>query len=314
MVVTGVFNIIINPAYTIFIWHYHDAYGIRNLMCLACAMGVVFWAAVMTWRLNKRWGNIHLSASVVYTVQVVFVYTCYVVIPLISSVRFSAARRRMALNSGQDTEQGSVAFDPDDLFHAGNDTIKREFLNDMQTTGKHQEVKRFAASCFCTELVSFLDVLQAFKNCVYQDMLTSTLQQQSSAHLDNNANSEPRIEIQSIATTTSTQGSNVSAQNWGVQSMFNEPTTHSSESQAAISARTSLVHGHKDFAHALFNRDSIRSALRPKRKHPSRPSKHSTSVYNQANANLQSLTAGITKTMAHAFPEQGINGQTEFSE
>ncbi|KAJ2583522.1 hypothetical protein GGH95_000954, partial [Coemansia sp. RSA 1836] len=141
LVITGVFNIIVSPAYMVVIWHYHDAYGIRNLMCIACAMGVIFWAAIIAWRLNPRWDNPHLSASAIYIAQMLFVYTCHVVIPLINSVRLSFARRRLASRSNQDVEQDSALLDSNDLFQAAKDSLKREFLDDMQNAEKHEEVK-----------------------------------------------------------------------------------------------------------------------------------------------------------------------------
>ncbi|KAJ2744548.1 hypothetical protein GGI20_002892, partial [Coemansia sp. BCRC 34301] len=276
MVVTGVFNVIINPAYTIIVWSYRDAYGIRNLMIASCAMGVIFWAGAMTWRLNSQWGNLHLSASIVYITQMVFVYTCYVVIPLINSIRFSRARRQILSRSTHLVEQGSVVANPDDLFQAADDSLRREFLDDMQSADKHEEVKSFAASCFCAELVSFLDVFQAFKNCVYKDMLAKISTQQLSVQLGSSANVEAISELDSISTTMSTQNSNSSVPNWGVQSLYDEITTRSSESRAAASVRTSLVLGHKNLAHAIFNRDNFGSGRRAKRKKHIRSSRRAT--------------------------------------
>ncbi|KAJ2461506.1 hypothetical protein GGF42_000147 [Coemansia sp. RSA 2424] len=314
LIITGVFNIIVCPAYMVVIWHYHDAYGIRNLMCIACAMGVVFWAAIIAWRLNPRWSNPHMSASIVYIAQMVFVYTCHVVVPLISSVRLSFARRRLASRSNQDVEQDSVLLDSNDLFQVANDSLKREFLDDMQNADKHEEVKRFAASCFCTELVLFLDVFQALKHCVYRDMLATISGSQSNVQLRSNVNSGARSESHSIATTASTRSTSLSTPNWGVRNMYDEVTTRSSESRAAAPARTSLVLGRKNLAHALFKRGAFKSMLRPKRKLHDQSSKQNTTGNPQTSAYLQSLTTGITKTMEQAFPEQDIGGYTEFPE
>ncbi|KAJ2063026.1 hypothetical protein GGI17_001973, partial [Coemansia sp. S146] len=60
-VIAGILNVIIYPAYVIIIWRYHDAYGIRNLMCVSCGMGILLWGMMLTWRLNRRWGNIFIS-------------------------------------------------------------------------------------------------------------------------------------------------------------------------------------------------------------------------------------------------------------
>ncbi|KAJ2054770.1 hypothetical protein GGI17_006800 [Coemansia sp. S146] len=276
---------------------------------------------MLTWRLNRRWGNIFISTYVIYVAQMALVYTCYAVIPLVDSMRFSyAQRRRVASNLGEDVEHGSAHYDPDDLFQTTNDSAKRAFLDDMQHADKHGEVKRFAALCFCSELVSFLDVFQAFKNCVYQDMLASVSRPVSSAQAVNSVDLGARSEFQS---TVSTQSTNQSApsmaarsmHNGAAQSMYNGGTARSSESRAAAaSIRTSMVLGRKNLAQAIFNRDGLRSVLRPKRKRHNQTNRQEADEPSQTGANLQSLTTGIAKTMAQAFPDQGISGCTEFAE
>ncbi|KAJ2349891.1 hypothetical protein GGH91_000548 [Coemansia sp. RSA 2671] len=324
--ITGTFNVIIQPAYMVIIWKYHDAYGIRNLMCFTCAMGVVCWAGILTWRVNKNWSNIFISSYVGYIFQMVFVYTCYAVIPLINSIRFSYSRRaghqqrrrqqeqhrlgrRMSSSMGLDMEHGSAQYDPDDLFQAANDSVKRKFLEDMRNADKHEEVKRFAALCFCTELVSFLDVLQAFKNCVYQDMLASVSRPLSSVRLADGADPGATTEPQSVANTGSTQSPSQSAAR-----STNNKSARSSESRAAASPRTSIVVGRSKLAQAIFNRDSLKAVLRPKRKAPGQANRHDAGDTTQTSANLKNLAAGIAKTMAQAFPDQGISRDTEFSE
>ncbi|KAJ2015554.1 hypothetical protein GGI14_004202, partial [Coemansia sp. S680] len=334
-IIAGIFNIIISPAYVVVIWRYHDAYAIRNLMCASCVLGVVLWSMILVWRLNRRWGNIFISAYIIYVVQMALTYTCYAVIPLVESIRFSyAQRRRIASGAGDNVEHGgSGHYDPDDLFQTANDSAKREFLDDMQHADKHGEVKRFAALCFCSELVSFLDVFQAFKNCVYQDMLASVSRPVSSAQVGNSADLGGAIsELQSsVSSTQSTNQSVVngagqsmysgaarSMYNGTARSMYNGGTARSSESRAAASPRTSMVLGGKNLAQAIFNRDGLRSALRPKRKqrkqHNQANRQEAADEHSQTSANLRSLTTGIAKTMAQAFPDQGIGGHTEFAE
>ncbi|KAJ2114606.1 hypothetical protein IW146_002966 [Coemansia sp. RSA 922] len=334
-VIAGMFNIIIFPAYVVVIWRYHDAYAIRNLMCASCVLGVVLWSMILVWRLNRRWGNIFISTYIIYVVQMALVYTCYAVIPLVKSIWFSyAQRRRIASGAGDNVEHGGSAhYDPDDLFQTTNDSAKREFLDDMQHADKHGEVKRFAALCFCSELVSFLDVFQAFKNCVYQDMLASVSRPVSSAQVGNSADLGGAIsELQSsVSSTQSTNQSVVngagqsmysgaarSMYNGTARSMYNGGTARSSESRAAASPRTSMVLGGKNLAQAIFNRDGLRSALRPKRKqrkqHNQVNRQEAADEHSQTSANLRSLTTGIAKTMAQAFPDQGIGGHTEFAE
>ncbi|KAJ2816156.1 hypothetical protein GGI24_005808 [Coemansia furcata] len=243
----------------------------------------------------------------------VFVYSCYVVIPLMNSIRFSYAQRRIPLSLGQDIEQGSARYDPDDLFHTTNDSIKREFLDDMQHAERHREVTRFAALCFCMELVSFLDVFQAFKSCVYREMLASISQPLSSTPLVDSADSGAISELQSIAKSASTQST--SHRLAGVRSINSKDlTAHSSVPRAAASPRTSVVLGGRNLAQAIFNRDSLKTVLWSRRKAPSQPNKQGADAIPQTSANLQSLATGIAKTMAQAFPDQGIGGYTEFSE
>ncbi|KAJ1817778.1 hypothetical protein LPJ60_004665, partial [Coemansia sp. RSA 2675] len=172
-VIAGVFNVIIQPAYMVIIWNYHDAYSIRNLMFISSVTGVICWAGILTWRVNRHWGNLHVSAYVIYIIQMVFVHTCYTVIPLINSIRLSYSQRarqqeqerQMSADMGLDEEHSSAHYDPNDLFQAASDSTKKDFLKDMRNADKHEEVNKFAALCFCTELVSFLDVFQAFKIC-----------------------------------------------------------------------------------------------------------------------------------------------------
>ncbi|KAJ2484255.1 hypothetical protein IWW37_006176, partial [Coemansia sp. RSA 2050] len=329
-VITGTFNVIIQPAYMVIIWNYHDAYGIRNLMCFSCAMGVVCWAGILTWHLNRNWSSIFISSYVGYIFQMVFVYTCHTVIPLINSIRFSYSQRarhqqrrrwqeqrrqeqrrqerQMSSSLGPDAEHGSAQHDPGDLFQAANDSVKQEFLDDMRNADKHGEVKRFAALCFCTELVSFLDVFQAFKNCVYQDMLASVSRPLSSARLADSADPGAMAEPQSVANTT---GSTQSPSQSAARSINNySKSVPSSESRAAASPRTSVAVGCSKLAQVIFNRDSLKSVLRPKRKAPGQANRQDAGETPQTSANLQNLAAGIAKTMAQAFPDQGISGLT----
>ncbi|KAJ2695140.1 hypothetical protein H4218_005332, partial [Coemansia sp. IMI 209128] len=312
-VIAGVFNVIIQPAYMVIIWNYHDAYSIRNLMFISSVTGVICWAGILTWRVNRHWGNLHVSAYVIYIIQMVFVHTCYTVIPLINSIRLSYSQRarqqeqerQMSADMGLDEEHSSAHYDPNDLFQAASDSTKKDFLKDMRNADKHEEVNKFAALCFCTELVSFLDVFQAFKICVYQDTLASVSRPLSSGQLGDSADPCATVELQLVADIGSTQSPG---------QMTAQSTTNNGELQAAVSPRTSVVVGRSKLAQAIFNCGSLKSVLRSKRKAPEQESQQDTGETPQTNNNLQNLAAGIAKTMALAFPDQGISRDTEFSE
>lgn len=147
-VFTGIFNVFISPGYVFLIWRYHDAYGIRTSIAIAAAMGVIIWGIVLAWRINNHWRNRFVSANIAYLAQMVFSYTMNICVPLINSIRFARAKRRGSLDTRQIAS------------HAMN---KQLFLVSLDNAREHEKIKKFAASCFCSELVTFLYVLQAFK-------------------------------------------------------------------------------------------------------------------------------------------------------
>ncbi|KAJ2313621.1 hypothetical protein IWW54_001406 [Coemansia sp. RSA 2705] len=172
IIASGIFNIIIGPAYTILIWRFKDAYGIQRSMTTTFAIGIIAWVFTLAWRLNDRWTNRHISATLVYESQLLFAHIRFIVIPAIKSIRFHRLQKR-AHHDTQRIREDSFLGDVGSDRLAAAQTSKQSFMVALQNAHEHQKIERFAETCFCAELMSFLDVYLALKSSIYHEVLSS---------------------------------------------------------------------------------------------------------------------------------------------
>ncbi|KAJ2879226.1 hypothetical protein FB639_003142, partial [Coemansia asiatica] len=174
VIITGIFNVIIGPVYGIIIWRYHDAYGIRNSLCFAFVLGFLFWSGALAWRLIDSWHDKQISASILYVGQIVFTHTLFITQPLVKSIRFARAQKSAA-DPRQEQEQGLEQQLATKCKSALDGTSPQSLLVALQDKTEHEAIRRFAEICFCIEMVTFLDVYQAFKKCAFQVMQESQI-------------------------------------------------------------------------------------------------------------------------------------------
>ncbi|KAI8326474.1 hypothetical protein GQ54DRAFT_307470 [Martensiomyces pterosporus] len=305
-VITGIFNVIICPAYVILIWSYRDAYGIRNSICISFTLGTLMWAGAIIWRFIAHDIDTYISASLFFLAQIVSVYTYFIVIPTIVSIRFGRKQRRGSLDTERAQEDG-IPGGASDQAHSQGSLSKQSFLAAMQDTSEHEKIRRFANSCFCTELVSFLDVYLAFKASIYLDIQDGIAQ---AALISQNHHDRGSADLHSpppsIATAKSSRGS--------LEDAPLRSSPHSSKSHKS----TDRMHHAKSQRHLKLLLSSKESHVQRKResRYPEPKQIEAAEAKTPAiiNANLASLAVGIAESMAHAFPHLGITSGTLVSE
>ncbi|KAJ2124546.1 hypothetical protein IW147_001715 [Coemansia sp. RSA 720] len=138
-------------------------------MMATFAIGVLSWTAAFVWRVNTNWVNHHISATIVYVFQLLFVHTCFTVIPVVKSIRFQQLQKRGQRDTQQMHDDSFLANVGSNRLAAAQ-TSKQSFLVALQNTNEHQKLERFAKACMCAELMSFLDIYLAFKSCIYHNL------------------------------------------------------------------------------------------------------------------------------------------------
>ncbi|KAI8326473.1 hypothetical protein GQ54DRAFT_307469 [Martensiomyces pterosporus] len=312
IVTTGVFHVIVCPAYIILIWPYHDAYGIRNSIFICFTLGVLMWAGALTWRIIGADVSTYVSPSLFYLAEIFTVYVNFIVVPTITSIRFGQKQRRGSSDTERAKEHGAPAI----LGNRGSfqgDLSKQSLLAAMQDTTEHEKIRKFASSCFCTELIIFLDVYLALKASIFLDIQSNGVP---------TATSLQRIHIQNSAAAHSLPPSIASAE-----------SSHASLriAQTNVSPRLGSAHRSSEFQDTTGRMQYLKGCRLFKMLHPSKESlpqrksgiKHPDSDHSRTvqattqtrdSAILTSLTVGVSGTMVYYFPDMTIDSSTPVSE
>ncbi|KAJ2387619.1 hypothetical protein H4S02_003279 [Coemansia sp. RSA 2611] len=315
IIASGIFNIIIGPAYTILIWRFKDAYGIQRSMTTTFAIGIIAWAFTLAWRLNDRWTNHHISATLVYESQLLFAHTRFIVIPTIKSIRFHRLQKR-AHHDTQRIHEDSFLGDVGSDRLAAAQTSKQSFMVALQNAHEHQKIERFAETCLCAELMSFLDVYLALKSCIYHEVLSSA----TAADFGNPPRRRPTptrsAVVPSVVITEPEQIAPIPNSHLPAITA-NEvltPTYSSRTSQAASQNpsqnRISRLLERVNMALPIFNQVSSSRSSRQHESLANGASTETSSIYVHVAADLVSLDVGIVETIGHAFPQYGASYST----
>ncbi|KAJ2313620.1 hypothetical protein IWW54_001405 [Coemansia sp. RSA 2705] len=174
--ISGVFNVLICPAFVILVWSYQDGYGIRTSLVISSTLGVTFWAASLTWRVVHHNASILIAGSLFFLGEVIFVYTTTIVVPLVVSIRFASRKRANSQAELSQEESSWLWYTPVRRRHYGAN--KQAFLAAIQDGAEFERIKKGAQACFCEELVLFLNVHASLKEAI----LAAVRQQQEFAN------------------------------------------------------------------------------------------------------------------------------------
>ncbi|KAJ2391267.1 hypothetical protein H4S02_001425, partial [Coemansia sp. RSA 2611] len=157
--ISGVFNVLICPAFVILVWSYQDGYGIRTSLVISSTLGVTFWAASLTWRVVHHNASILIAGSLFFLGEVIFVYTTTIVVPLVVSIRFASRKRANSQAELSQEESSWLWYTPVRRRHYGAN--KQAFLAAIQDGAEFERIKKGAQACFCEELVLLRSTLSA---------------------------------------------------------------------------------------------------------------------------------------------------------
>ncbi|KAJ1829209.1 hypothetical protein LPJ56_000554 [Coemansia sp. RSA 2599] len=320
VVITGIFNVVIGPLFGVVIWRYQDAYGIRNSLCFAFVLGVLFWSGALTWRLISSWHDKQISASIIYVGQIVFTHSLFITQPLVKSIRLAQAQRRNAGSSRQEPVQDLEQHLATRCKSALDGVSRQSLLFALQDSAEHEGIRRFAEICFCIEMVTFLDVYQAFKKCALQVMQDSQANEALSGNQEHCESSDFAIPsaAPSIVVTES-----INPAHEGSEGHFESPADSNIFSYSAISHSTTR-HSHRGHSceparsPRLLSRHNLPSMLVSGRDHAdssrtrlSRAKKQWTEVNEK---NIQRFSVGIVDMLRQAFPSSGVDKSTAVAE
>ncbi|KAJ2163207.1 hypothetical protein GGF46_000137, partial [Coemansia sp. RSA 552] len=181
-IISGIFNLVLGPAYVVLVWRYKDAYGIQHAMVVILAIGVASWIMTLVWRINTKWRGHHTSATIVYVFQLLFSHTYTVLLPTIKSIRFARKQREGHRSTEIMRENTMLHHTSVEGVAEANDT-KQSFIVAMQNEREHQRLVSFSEKCLCSELMLFLDVYLALKRCIYDEIRAEVEHQDALARL-----------------------------------------------------------------------------------------------------------------------------------
>ncbi|KAJ1879390.1 hypothetical protein LPJ57_002863 [Coemansia sp. RSA 486] len=319
VIISGIFNVIIGPVYGAIIWRYHDAYGIRNSLCFSFVLGVLFWSGALAWRLVKSWQDRQISASLVYVAQVVFTHTLFITQPLIKSIRFSQSQKKGAVNAAQEPDQG-LELDLATRCKSALDGVSRQsLLFALQNSTEHEAIRRFAESCLCIEMVTFLDVYQAFKKCAFQVLQDNQTNEALSANDEPCSNSNFAIPsaAPSIVVTESMDAE------LGDMEHIDTPASSKIFSFSAIS-HSSTGNSHRAHSNesgrtpSRLGRRNLPSMLLSGLDHTDSKKTRSSRIRRRRDemneANIHYYSVDIVDMLKQAFPDSDIDESTTVSE
>ncbi|KAJ2317964.1 hypothetical protein IWW52_002828 [Coemansia sp. RSA 2704] len=138
--ISGVFNVLICPAFVILVWSYQDGYGIRTSLVISSTLGVTFWAASLTWRVVHHNASILIAGSLFFLGEVIFVYTTTIVVPLVVSIRFASRKRANSQAELSQEESSWLWYTPVRRRHYGAN--KQAFLAAIQDGAEFERIKK----------------------------------------------------------------------------------------------------------------------------------------------------------------------------
>ncbi|KAJ1959975.1 hypothetical protein GGI12_004058 [Dipsacomyces acuminosporus] len=172
------FLVIVCPALLLMTWGLKDAYGIRTELAICVTVGLVGHIAMIVWetklgRFNSKWSGLFFLW---FSVFLIHVFSA--VVPLWRSTRH-VRKLDVHLRSESPTSTSTVALMKDaQLVHnhasAHVDEEKRirrnqygkfrqAFVHVLEDPELYDRFSDFASSCFCSELISFIDEYQMLK-------------------------------------------------------------------------------------------------------------------------------------------------------
>ncbi|KAJ2655647.1 hypothetical protein IWW48_005423 [Coemansia sp. RSA 1200] len=171
-----VYFFIVFPVILWRVWRNNDAYGIRNDLIVCDTVGILVMIVTLVWvlRLHET-QQIWPGLSFIW-VYALFIHISSVLVPLVHSINHM--RRANDDSSASDVAIPSSASAPVALFLANQERLqtgvrptgvsrrRAEFNRMLDSASDYQQFRLFAASCFCSELTSFIEEYQVLKSLV----------------------------------------------------------------------------------------------------------------------------------------------------
>ncbi|KAJ2761096.1 hypothetical protein H4S06_001385 [Coemansia sp. BCRC 34490] len=154
------------------VWRNNDAYGIRNDLIVCDTVGILVMITTLVWvlRLHET-QQIWPGLSFIW-VYALFIHISSVLVPLVHSINHM--RRANDDSAASDAAIPASASAPVALFlatqqhprPAGVSRRRAEFNGMLDSASDYHKFRQFAASCFCSELTSFIEEYQVLKSLV----------------------------------------------------------------------------------------------------------------------------------------------------
>ncbi|KAJ2163206.1 hypothetical protein GGF46_000136 [Coemansia sp. RSA 552] len=273
--ITGLFDVIACPTFVVLAWPLQDGLGIRTTLVVASVLGIGFWAASLTWRLVRHPADVYISGAFFFFIQIVYVHTCNVVVPLIASLRLAFRKRRKADatlgESGEAWVWSTAATNRNMQYGPDRDS----FLRALQDSAEYEKIKRHAQSCFCEELVLFLHVFVALKQAIFAHFQEQHRTSAEHARSAATAAPGPPSSRESLPKSLSPWRPHTTM---GFFGKYLDPGSSNRRSHSERTQRTSA--------------------------------ERSRSMLRGANHDLSSRSTGIVDALQHAAPNAGFDGST----
>ncbi|KAJ1665785.1 hypothetical protein IW140_003301 [Coemansia sp. RSA 1813] len=145
------------------VWRNNDAYGIRNDLIVCDTVGIVVMIVTLVWvlRLHET-QQIWPGLSYIW-VYALFIHVSSVLVPLIYAIK-----HMQRANEGAVSQQIYARHDglQAPVYTLGVSSRRADFNRMLDSALEYQRFRSFAASCFCSELTSFVEEYQILKSQV----------------------------------------------------------------------------------------------------------------------------------------------------
>ncbi|KAJ1959259.1 hypothetical protein GGI12_004429 [Dipsacomyces acuminosporus] len=184
-VIGTTYLVIVCPVLLAMTWGLKDAYGIRTDLIICDTAGIVSDLMMLIWEVKFKHWNDRWSDMFFVWDAVLLIHIFSVVLPLWRSIKHlrnvnkhlrsetPTTASTVTLMNGQPADHvpiasaagiGPVSSDIEKVIRQrGNSKFRRGFVEILNDPQLYAQFKDFASSCFCSELISFIDEYQTLK-------------------------------------------------------------------------------------------------------------------------------------------------------
>ncbi|KAI8322140.1 hypothetical protein GQ54DRAFT_339511 [Martensiomyces pterosporus] len=175
-VIIIIYLLLVCPAFLSMTWGVKDAFGIKTDLIISDIMGIINTFVMMVWELKlhalrQKWSGLFFVWNAVFLIHI-----SSVAVPLWRSTRHSRNVSRRLKQENMSGSMATLVHTPISTYgekEAAVETDKRDrrytkrsdgFVRVLDDPNLYAAFREFASSCFCSEMIAFIDEYQSLKS------------------------------------------------------------------------------------------------------------------------------------------------------